>query len=1090
MCSSNARQAGDDEGNDIFSRLTLLRPLASTGSHRATEDRAKKRCAARRTDLCASNTRVKFETTGRVGSSGEGGGGGGRMGGSSGAEGVGRRKSKGQQQVMNASGESQFILSPTATAAAAASPATSSSSASSGASTPRLSPSSDHHVRSEQVVQAATQQPALYHQQHQHQHWLAQQAASPAQQHHSHLLDGRLPGSQLAPPFHRATAGGQLIVQRTQNAEGLTAAAASGAPLRDFTSSPFPPSPFTTQQQALFAIRTGSGQNLYPAQQSHLAPTAAAPAATSYPGVAIPDNPTRLYHTSGLSAPTLTNANAAAGQTVQHTFGQPPLPSSLSAAQQAVLMSQDEPPHTLQRGASAGSSTGYTCPNCSKAFARDDLLRRHLAREARAAAQPSLDRQKSCFECARSKARCDLEVPMCGRCRARGKSCVYGARSGNPNVRKTMRDSQEMNITPAQWTAQMGEGSQWPSAGMTVPSNAPPGAHMYVFPKNEGSLSEDYESDESHNWSDSYQQFRGDRTLSNSSSNTTGSFDYQDALQPQDQQTGQAQQEGQDHAYPIGYNQTAFAIGAQAHDSMAPPLAGRTTTNIDTSIAPTRADDDEATPISRAVNAVMGPPQVTPTRARDASAVGLGSAQWPGTLPPQSSVRPQVPRLLTGARMPRPPEAGQSSARPLFSAQLDLSGWLEEPVIPSPLYRMGPSLSALGASGSQSFVLPTPTIAAQASSQLMSSLLPGSNEHANSDTVMGAGEGDTASKHAQVAARNWWAAGPQERTSIDSQEVAQACAGHFTLYPALMVLPDATSPVPPLFHRPWLAHTRLDTPASFAQVRVALAAYHVRLPASEAMVWDMIKTQAKLIVASYDTLAQASDMDVFSSTSALWFLIILLLMSSDPSTGQSVDEGLTDSCLVGLSHLSRLLLQRVQAMERKQSDDRQAQGASSPSFIEWGFLETMRRTLFACYALFVLQRFRATSPELQSRLAGAELVLDIKLPATASEFEAGNELEWRAAQHVKITDSQGSALANALTMRELLQARTAAHEQQKQSDAAVQGSVATPGQESKPSIGSTPFSEERKKQMLTYFDRHDDFTNVCLTVMFALDARI
>jgi hypothetical protein len=54
----------------------------------------------------------------------------------------------------------------------------------------------------------------------------------------------------------------------------------------------------------------------------------------------------------------------------------------------------------------------------------DDLLRRHLTREARAQAQPVIDRQKSCHECARSKSRCDLEVPSCGRCRSRGKTCV------------------------------------------------------------------------------------------------------------------------------------------------------------------------------------------------------------------------------------------------------------------------------------------------------------------------------------------------------------------------------------------------------------------------------------------------------------------------------------------------------------------------------------------------------------------------------------------------------------------------------------------------------------------------------------------
>ncbi|PWN33223.1 uncharacterized protein FA14DRAFT_161183 [Meira miltonrushii] len=869
------------------------------------------------------------------------------------------------------------------------------------------------------------------------------------------------------PPFRRSIASGQFIVNRAQHQPQFQA---------------------QSQPQISTFVHQNPTDQLTPRFGSAFSRASTGQIHTGlpypYPGASIPpassnsswlqSDPTRLYQS--VPAPSSQFGH------YHHSPFHPPTPSSFMSA-------NDQAAHMLQRGASAGTTSGYQCPNCGKTFARDDLLRRHLAREARAAAQPSLDRQKSCYECARSKARCDLEVPSCGRCRTRGKTCVYGARSGNPNVRKTVRSTSQEYASgiagagPSQWAGPLpADGSQWPSAGITVPSNAP----HYPFPKNEGS--EDYESDDSRNWSDSYQQFRGDRTLSSSSSNTNDSFDY--GNNNADQQAG----------YAMNYaDQTPYLIGPST--SMGGRLAAG---GIDTSVPRIRAEDDEQTPISQAMNAVMGPPQITPMRGQ------TSNNNWPGAIPNAPNSRPEVPRLLTGARMPRPAEAGQASARPLFSAQLDLSGWLEEPVIPSPLYRMGPSLSALG-SNAQSFTLPTPTLASQAGNQLLSTaLLPApsnASQSQSADTVMGANNTNTssskpssASEHAQVAARNWWAAGPSERTSIDSQEVAQACAGHFTLYPALMVLPDATSPVPPLFHRPWLANTRLQTPASLAQVRVALAAYHVRLPASEGMVWEMIKAQAKAIVASYDALVQSSDMEVFSSTAALWFLVILLLMSTDPATGQCVDEGLTDSCLVGLSHLSYLLQKRVQALEQVHIEQRQANGAASPSFIDWGFLETMRRTLFACYALFVLQRFRATSPELQSRLAGVELVMDIKLPATASEFEAGNELEWRAAQHVKITDDQGIALGGALTMRELLTARSAAQQQQWQRQASKADQNKEKNDSSENSSSSTtvnsdeetksPITEERRKQMLAYFDRHDDFTNVCLTVTFALDARI
>lgn len=884
---------------------------------------------------------------------------------------------------------------------------------------------------------------------------------------------------QHPPPFRRSIASGQFIVNRAQHNPQF-----QGGPQAQnltFVQQQQNPSEQLTPRFGSAFSRASTGQIHTGVPYPYSGISVSSNQATSSSNNWLQSDPTRLYQ----SVP----GSSAQFGTYHHSPFHPPPASHMSSSEQ--------PAHMLQRGASAGTTNGYQCPNCGKTFARDDLLRRHLAREARAAAQPSLDRQKSCFECARSKARCDLEVPSCGRCRTRGKTCVYGARSGNPNVRKNVRStSQEYGggvggAGPSQWTGPIpSDGSQWPSAGITVPSNAP----HYPFPKNEGS--EDYESDDSRNWSDSYQQFRGDRTLSSSSSNTNDSFDY--GNNNADQQAG----------YAMNYtDQAPYLMGPATGMGLSTATTGRLAAagGIDTSVPRIRAEDDEQTPISQAMNAVMGPPQITPMR-------GQNPNNWPGALPNAPNSRPEVPRLLTGARMPRPAEAGQASARPLFSAQLDLSGWLEEPVIPSPLYRMGPSLSALG-SNAQSFTLPTPTLASQAGNQLLSTtLLPAPSnvgQPHNSDTVMGANNTSTsagqntssASEHAQVAARNWWAAGPSERTSIDSQEVAQACAGHFTLYPALMVLPDATSPVPPLFHRPWLAHTRLQTPASLAQVRVALAAYHVRLPASEGMVWEMIKTQAKVIVGSYDSLVQSSDMEVFSSTAALWFLVILLLMSTDPATGQCVDEGLTDSCLVGLSHLSYLLQKRVQALEQIHIEQRQANGAALPSFIDWGFLETMRRTLFACYALFVLQRFRATSPELQSRLAGVELVMDIKLPATASEFEAGNELEWRAAQHVKITDDQGIALGGALTLRELLTARSAAQEQQKQRQAKKvdSGNTNSNNNTETSSTGvadnaneesKSPITEERRKQMLAYFDRHDDFTNVCLTVTFALDARI
>lgn len=672
-------------------------------------------------------------------------------------------------------------------------------------------------------------------------------------------------------------------------------------------------------------------------------------------------------------------------------------------------------------------------------------------------------------------------------------------------------------MTPAHWAGSAGETSVWDGSLSMDSGVGAQGYHPFV--KHEGSSNEEYESsDDSRAWSEPFshqqqqQAGRPERSHSSSSSNTTGSFDYRTQLQQQEQLQhhqhalqGHASTHREVSAYDLQYGQPSFAV---------PPAPGNSSLSrgflhssarggIDTSVIRMSPEDDEATPVHRDAtgSSSMGPPLTTTSRARE------GGATWPGPAPASAgqgmlSQRPQVPRLLTGARMPRPAEAGQASARPLFSAQLDLSGWLEEPVVPSPLYRMGPSLSALGSASAAAFAPPTPVAGSNGASQSLNAALMQSQQQQSSrssnglldDTEMG-GSNTTGRKEAsQVAARNWWAASAAEKNDVEMQGVAQVCAGHFTLYPALMVLPDPTSPLPPLFHRPWLAQTRLQTPPSLAHVRVALAAYHVRLPASEPMIWEMIADQARSITASVDSMAHASDMDVFASTAALWFLIILLLMSSDPSTGVTFGGEVVDASLVGLSRLATLLHVRVRGMEQVQAErERQAAVAArdadsrnasiaATSFEHWGFEETARRTLFACYALFVLQRFRETSPQLQSQLADVELILDVKLPASASEFEAGSELEWRAAQHIKITDERGGEPRPDLTLRELLDTR--------RSLLSGSGPHIIPKERKETGNSDQGRSEERHKHILAYFDRHDDFTNVCLTTAFALDTRL
>ena len=81
------------------------------------------------------------------------------------------------------------------------------------------------------------------------------------------------------------------------------------------------------------------------------------------------------------------------------------------------------------------------------------------------------------------------------------------------------------------------------------------------------------------------------------------------------------------------------------------------------------------------------------------------------------------------------------------------------------------------------------------------------------------------------------------------------------------------------------------------------------------MVWDLVAREASHIASSFNFAVSASDVEVFSMTAALWFLIILLLMSSDPSSGANIPDALVDASLIALSNYARLLSQRIMACE-------------------------------------------------------------------------------------------------------------------------------------------------------------------------------
>ncbi|SPO32181.1 uncharacterized protein UTRI_02738 [Ustilago trichophora] len=824
----------------------------------------------------------------------------------------------------------------------------------------------------------------------------------------------------------------------------------------------------------------------------------------------------------------------------------------------------------------SSSSQGFPCPNCGKTFARDDLLRRHLAREARALAQPSFDRQKSCYECARSKARCDLEVPTCGRCRARGKQCVYAPRSGNPNVRKARNagampnmdahiHSMTPQMTPAM-TPAAAIGSTMPNAtwamgnaGFDLASNsfmAPNPAYV----KREGELDYDSQSDsEAHSWHD---------PASSTSGSAFGSPRSQHSIA-----------EHPDSAPP---NLANFNISGQPYPSIAPPIRTESPhsfhdLNLDSDAAPgpqrinsrkssgfsrtntgpivtnmNRADvafaneEGEETPIVRlghnlshagsdpsrlqatVNNNFLAAPSSRhrttslpealentlpedanmqePWHARTSMAAATFNNQAARQLHPASAANanammppPRPPTLITSNLNNRSAWPNPSPIRSgVFQHGIDLSGWLAEPVVPSPLYRMGPSLhSAISgnfAAISQSPVVDTPISAKFAASlaQTMGlSTNPGFlSAFQESNHTVGA---DNASSHplsrslsdattppqsrydcnGQLvlpapqlpSAKQWWIQ-PHQNGEV-AASIAQASAAHFVSYPALMVLTDPTAPIPPFIHRKWLQENRARVPESLASARSILAGYYVRLPASQSLIWRLISEQIRTIVASQAELVE-SDSDsvaVFGAVASLWMYLVLIVFTDEPAITDHVDAALLDQALLVLSELSQSLLGHTVEACKALSE------SATPGLATFGWIETMIRTLFASYSLLVLQRFRENAGNARERLAGCSLILDIPLPAGAGEFEADKEADWLQAHHANqnaLTEA-GSPFVRP-TLRQLVQFR-------KETFAAT-GESHTDQAEAK--LRDLPWAA-------TLFDNQDEFTNVVLSVAFALD---
>ena len=278
----------------------------------------------------------------------------------------------------------------------------------------------------------------------------------------------------------------------------------------------------------------------------------------------------------------------------------------------------------------------------------------------------------------------------------------YAPRSGNPNVRKAREPSDPS--------------SAWQDPVLSAYSNL---EHIKAAQRGEAF----YDSDDSHasHRSSHSSSHAGNRTWSQSS----GSISEAGAM-PSFALTNSLPSTAASSSFPAGINPPARTESpASFQHPPAPPQphapfgkrGAAIITQLDRSGRPFQMEDGEETPISRMVSSFtqrgMDFPMQDDTAQSRMSTMEPPSSEIAKLGLMSHHARPSqkfaashrsLPPLNTGVRLPG---AGSASLRSALQVPnpLDLSGWLDEPVVPSPLYRFGP-YTALKTAGPFSFSIP------------------------------------------------------------------------------------------------------------------------------------------------------------------------------------------------------------------------------------------------------------------------------------------------------------------------------------------------------------------------------------------------
>lgn len=450
---------------------------------------------------------------------------------------------------------------------------------------------------------------------------------------------------------------------------------------------------------------------------------------------------------------------------------------------------------------------------------------------------------------------------------------------------------------------------------------------------------------------------------------------------------------------------------------------------------------------------------------------------------------------------------------------VDFSSWLDEPVVTSPLYELGASAGWSGVYAGMD-AGKTPTAQSAYTRQYRS--LKGPRPPATADELLRGAPTEPAPLSASPilsSSVDWWSrdSNAQWRFHFNMQarpSFAQLGAPHdhyatlavsatsrFLTYCSLLSLADPAAPQPPFLHRALLLAKRDQLPASLAIARCSVAAVAVHLPTSDAWAWNLLERELNALVhEAHRLVAQPRSiltdpplsfdeaMEMMALVQSLWVYVVMGACHSTPAKGKDVRPPFSRTHRLWHPDLlpdAALALQSLTCMAAAMipmlgpTHTLASAYVSEPdedTFLWWGLCESFRRTVLASHALLVLLRYLWQDPG-DPTLEGMAVLGSAPFPPRHHGSTATSLPMWSAVMQLELP-----------TAADLFEADTVAgwrsHWDARREQAHVPHTLAL-FQAHRPSGPNHPRSETQFT-LDAYFAQHDEFTNVCLSLLFGL----